>query len=128
MRYVEVDKQERPYPDMPEERITRLAVALFNREIAAYCIGALRTHDCIVSISPESYDVFFPDGATQKELLPRIMNGRYTITLPDGFEMEAVYNRHTDLYALKLPVSILPEKLRKKYSDSWYKESRHEQI
>lgn len=104
---------------MPEVKITRLAVAHFNPEIEGYCIGVLRTRGCVLSVSADRYDIFFPDGSTQQEMLPRIMNGRYTIKLPDGFEMEAVYNRFTDLYALKMPVSILPQYLQEKYSDSW---------
>ena len=119
MRLEEVDKREQSYPDTPEERITRLPVALFNREIGNYCVGALRKHNCVLSIAPDSYDVFLPEGTTLKEMLPRVMNGRYIVKLPDGFEMEAVYNRHTDLYSLKMPVSILPEKLQKKYGESW---------
>lgn len=114
-----MDKQEQPYPEMPEKRITRLSVARFNGEIENYCIGALHARDCYVAFSPASYEVFFPDGTTQKEVLLRILNGRYIIKLPDGFSMEAVYNRLTDLYSLKLPISILPRHLREKYDVSW---------
>ena len=111
--------QEHPYPDMPEQPVTRLAVAHFNLEIEKYCLGALRLRGCVLSISEDRYDLFFPERATQQEKLPRIMNGRYVIKLPDGFEMEAIYNRFTDLYALRMPVSILPGYLQEKYSDSW---------
>ncbi len=114
-----MDRSEQQYPITPEERISRLAVALFNHEISAYCIGALHVHGCIISIAPDSYTVFFPDGTIMQEIPPRIMNGRYSIKLPDGFEMEAVYNRHTELYSLRMPVSILPHRLQEKYSESW---------
>lgn len=88
--------------------ITRLSAALFDGEVVDYCIGALRSHGCVISVASDRYDIFFPQGTVQEEIFPRTLDMRYKILFPDGFEIQSVVRRGSDLYLLKMPRSILP--------------------
>ena len=96
--------------------VERLNVLPFDSEVVDYCIGALRSHGCVISISSDRYIVFFPQGTFQEEILPRTLDMRYKLLFPDGFEIESIVRRGSDLHTLKMPKSILPEHLREKYS------------
>jgi hypothetical protein len=96
--------------------VERLNVIPFDSEVVDYCIGALRLHGCVIAISSDRYTVFLPQGTIQEEILPRTLDARYKIIFPDGFEIEGVVRRGSDLHMLKMPKSILPEHLQEKYS------------
>lgn len=96
--------------------VERLNVMPFDSEVVDYCIGALRSYGCVIAISSDRYTVFFPQGTIQEEILPRTLDARYKIIFPDGFSIEGVVRRGSDLYMLKMPKSILPEHLQEKYS------------
>src|SRR5579884_636073 len=50
--------------------VSRLNVAPFDSEVINYCIGALRSHGCVIAISSDRYTVFFPQGTIQEQGFP----------------------------------------------------------
>ena len=53
----------------------------------------MREHGCGVVEHADHYRVFFPEGTMRTEIFPRLYNERYTITLPDGFQIREMYDR-----------------------------------
>ena len=54
---------------------------------------AMRQHGCVIVEDGEYCAVTFPEGTMRREVFPRLYNGRYIITLPDGFQMREMYER-----------------------------------
>jgi hypothetical protein len=53
----------------------------------------LREHGCVIVEDGEHCVVTFPEGTMRREVLPRLYNERYMITLPDGFQVREMYDR-----------------------------------
>ena len=66
---------------------------------------AMREHGCVIVEDGEHCVVIFPEGTMRREVFPRLYNGRYIITLPDGFQMREVYERCQEYSLLFLDAS-----------------------
>lgn len=53
----------------------------------------MREHGVEIVEDGEHCIVIFPEGTMRGEIFPRLYNERYTITLPDGFQMREMYDR-----------------------------------
>ncbi len=63
----------------------------------------IKQHGCEVVEYPDHCVVTFPEGTMRMEILPRLSNERYEITLPDGFrmiEMDDRWQEHSLLFLL----------------------------
>jgi len=60
----------------------------------------MREHGCVVVEDGEHCAVIFPEGTMRREIFPRLYNERYSITLPDGFQMREMYDRCRELSLL----------------------------
>ena len=53
----------------------------------------MREHGVEIVEDGEHCVVIFPEGTMRGEIFPRLYNERYTITLPDGFQVREMYDR-----------------------------------
>jgi hypothetical protein len=53
----------------------------------------IKEHGCAIVEYADYCVVTFPEGTTRMEILPRLYNERYQITLPDGFQIRQMYDR-----------------------------------
>src|SRR5260370_20952341 len=53
----------------------------------------MREHGCEIVEDMGHCVVTFPEGTMQAEIFPRLYNERYTITLPDGFQIREMCDR-----------------------------------
>lgn len=53
----------------------------------------LREHGCVIVEDGEHCVVTFPEATVRREVFPRLYNERYTIMLPDGFQIREMYDR-----------------------------------
>ncbi len=61
----------------------------------------METHGCTIMHSRDHAEVTFPEGTTQREVLPRMPGGeRFELVLPDGYIMHQQYVRYRDEYLL----------------------------
>jgi hypothetical protein len=70
---------------------------------------AMQEHGCNIVEYVKHCMVLFPEGTMRVEIYPRLYNERYTITLPDGFQIREMYDRCQEqslLFLLQLNTSI----------------------
>lgn len=63
----------------------------------------LRKHGCQIEEHAQECIVFFPEGTTRVEIYLRLIHPRYRITLPDGYELRATYDRYQKINILFYP-------------------------
>ena len=65
----------------------------------------LRSHGCKIEEHERLHQctVFFPEGTTRIEIFFRLIHPRYRITLPDGYELRATYDRYQNINILFYP-------------------------
>ena len=61
----------------------------------------IEAHGCCIMHHRDYAEVTFPEGTTQKEVLPRMPGGhRFELVLPDGYIIHQQYVRFRDEYLL----------------------------
>ena len=63
----------------------------------------LLKHGCRIEEHPQECIIFFPEGTTRTEIFLRLIHPRYRITLPDGYELRATYDRYQNISILFYP-------------------------
>ncbi len=60
----------------------------------------LLKHGCRIEEHPQECIIFFPEGTIRTEIFLRLIHPRYRITLPDGYELRATYDRYQNISIL----------------------------
>ena len=80
-------------PTKPLHQLTTVPLTEEAKEVIA-------RHGCKTDKQPSECTVHFPKGTTYTEILPRTMNARYKIKLPDGYVLHEVYDRYREISLL----------------------------
>ena len=94
-----MEKQNVTHISIPAQSLSQLKTPPLTEEAKEVMLQ----HGCRLKETPNECLVFFPEGTTRTELFPRTLSIRYQITLPDGYELREVHDRHREISMLLYP-------------------------
>ena len=94
-----MDKEDFIYIGLPTQLLHQLKTPPLTEEAKEVMIK----HGCMLEENPDECIVSFPEGTTRTEIFPRMMTERYHITLPNGYQLQQVYDRFREINILFYP-------------------------
>jgi hypothetical protein len=93
--------------ELKREPVTTITTPPFLPSFDALFLEILMAHTIRIDKRTGEYLLHFPEGTSKTEILPRTLDERYRIVLPDGFELQEVRHRGATYSYLTCAAAVL---------------------